>query len=230
MSIAIVRLARRSVPRHEAGMEQDVASGRVWGARTAIQRRDSRRGALIRAAIVVYGAIGYRQATVKAVCERAGLTERYFYESFANSEDLLQACFLHVTRDLLARMRAASAAAEPTGLDRVRAGLRVYFTALREHPAAARVFLIELASVSPATEALVSASLDEFGALLLDVLQPGPNAIVSPLLLRGVVGGGLHIAQAWISSAYAASTEEAVEAALRLYAIVDGSERRPSCV
>lgn len=36
---------------------------------------------------------GYRNATVKAVCEAAGLTERYFYESFSNSEELLVASF-----------------------------------------------------------------------------------------------------------------------------------------
>ena len=200
-------------------MAHDVDGG-VWGARTAAERRGARRGALIQAAIILYGASGYRQSTVKAVCAKAGLTERYFYESFDNSEDLLQACFLHVTRDLLARMRAASVAAGPMGLDRVRAGLRVYFTALREHPAAARVFLIEAASVSPATEALVSASLDEFGALLMDVLQPGPDARVSPLLLRGVVGGGLHVAKAWISGGYADSLDAAADAALRVYSIL----------
>ncbi len=201
-------------------MGHDLASGRVWGAKTAHERRDVRRIALIRAAIAVYGATGYRQATVKAVCEQAGLTERYFYESFANSEELLRACFVQVTRGLLARVRAASEEGGATGLDRVRAGLRVYFDALREHPAAARVFLIEVASVSPATEALVSASLDEFGALLVEVLRRAPASEASPLLLRGVVGGGLHIAKAWISDGCAASTEEAAEAALRLYSVL----------
>jgi AcrR family transcriptional regulator len=41
---------------------------------------------------------GYRNTTVKAVCEAAGLTERYFYESFANSEALLVAAFDTVSR------------------------------------------------------------------------------------------------------------------------------------
>jgi AcrR family transcriptional regulator len=40
------------------------------------ERRAQRRSQLIAAAIQVYGEIGYRQATVKAVCEAAGLTER----------------------------------------------------------------------------------------------------------------------------------------------------------
>ena len=201
-------------------MGQEVSAGRRWGAKTAGERRDARRAALMRAAIDVYGVVGFRNATVRAVCEAAGLTERYFYESFENSEDLLQACFLLVTQNLLTRIRAATEPVGSSGLDRVRAGLHVYFSELRNHPAAAQVFLIELASISPATEALVSASLDEFGALLMEVLQPGSGLEASPLLLRGVIGGGLHIAQAWISSGYAASMEEAVEAALRLYAIM----------
>ena len=58
----------------------------------------ARRERLIEGAIRAYGELGYRNTTVKAVCEAAGLTERYFYESFANSEALLVAAFDTVSR------------------------------------------------------------------------------------------------------------------------------------
>ena len=203
-------------------MGLDAVAIRRWGAKTAEERRTGRRAAILRAAIALYGRSGYRATSVKAVCAAAGLTERYFYESFANGEDLLQACFLEVTQHLLARMRQAAIADAPTPLERVRAGLLVYLTELRSHPAAARVFLIEMGGVSPATEHVVSASLDRFGRLLMEVLHREPTSpdATQALLLRGVVGGGLHVAQAWIAGGYREPVEQVAEAALRLYGLM----------
>ncbi len=194
---------------------------RRWGDRTAEERRAARRAQLMAAALAIYGDTGYRTASVKAVCAKAGLTERYFYESFANAEDLLCQCFEQVNRNLIARMRAAATAQGGPPLARVRAALLVYFSQMQEQPAGSRVFLIELASVSAATEALISQSLDEFGVLLMDTL--GPDAQPAPLLLRGVIGGGLHIARAWIANGCAESVEAVADAALRLYALMHGT-------
>ena len=172
----------------------------------------------MQAALSVYGATGFRTASVKAICTKAGLTERYFYESFQNGEDLLKQCFLQVNRALIVRMREAAVEDGRAPLERLRAALLVYFQHIKNNPEGARVFLIEMASVSAETEALVSQSLDEFGVLLLQVLAvDGP---ASPLLLRGVVGGGLHIARAWIGRGYAESVETVADAALRLYALM----------
>ncbi len=191
---------------------------RRWGDRTADERRTERRRQILQAALSVYGDTGFRTASVKAVCNKAGLTERYFYESFSNGEDLLKQCFLEVNRVLILRMREAAVPDGRAPLERIRAALLVYFQQIKDNPAGARVFLLEMASVSAATEALVSQSLDEFGALLMEVFAVDvPQA---PLLLRGVIGGGLHIARAWIGAGYAESVESVADAALRLYALV----------
>ena len=50
--------------------------------------------------------------------------------------------------------------------------------------------------------------------------DPGLAPGFSPLLLRGVIGGGLHVAQAWISSGYAEDIESVANTALRLYTLV----------
>ncbi len=203
-------------------MEGCVTARRRFGGKTGEERRSERRAQLIRAAVETYGEKGYRNATVKAVCEAAGLTERYFYESFPSSEDLLCACFHQVTSELLTSMRRAALEAGGPPMQQVRAGLLRYLNSLRDHPAGARVYLIELASVSPKTEDAISESLDEFGALLTELLparscETGPP---SPLLIRGVVGGGLHIARAWSSSGYAEDIDVVADTALRLYALV----------
>lgn len=200
----------------EAGQET-----RRWGARTGEERRALRRDQLTRAALSVYGRVGFRNATVRAVCEAAGLTERYFYESFPNSEALLSHAFREVTAQLVARIRAVAGAAEGGPRARARAGLEVYLTQLRDDPAAARVFLVEMSGISPELDAVVGESLDLFGALLLEVLEVGT---CPPLLLRGVVGGGLHIAIAWIASGYAAPVDVVVDNALDLYLVITRSD------
>ena len=198
-------------------MNAHAAPGRRFGGKTADERRCERRQQLIRAAAAVYGERGYRSATVKAVCDAAGLTERYFYESFENSEDLLCACFQDGADRLLAEVRAASAAQDGAPLERARAGVLVYLTHLRARPAMARVFLIEISSVSVRADLLVSENLDRFGALLVDILSDERAGGCDRLLLRGVIGGGLHVAQAWISGGYAQPIEAVAETILRLY-------------
>ncbi|MGA6166390.1 TetR/AcrR family transcriptional regulator [Amycolatopsis magusensis] len=60
---------------------------------SAEDRRATRRGQLLEAALDVLGEHGRDGFTMTAVCRRAKLTERYFYESFANRDELLIALF-----------------------------------------------------------------------------------------------------------------------------------------
>ena len=50
----------------------------------------------IEAGIELFGTRGYANTPVKAICEEAGLTERYFYEAFDDREDLLDEIFTAV--------------------------------------------------------------------------------------------------------------------------------------
>lgn len=202
-------------------MEQERRPERRWGAKTADERRATRRRQLMDAAIRTYGERGYRNSSVKAVCLAAGLTERYFYECFENGEDLLRQCFRQVTGELISKMRDAAQGACGGARERVQVALLTYLELLRGNSPAARFFLVEMASISQETDTLVSSSLDEFGCLLLEVLgRRSPGGDVPPLLLRGVVGGGLHVARAWVSNGYAESVDEVVGILLRLYLLV----------
>lgn len=182
------------------------------------ERRAQRREQLLRAAIQVYGEQGYRNATVKAVCEAAGLTERYFYESFSNSEELLIASFQAVMQFLFGELEKAGAEATGGAAERARAMLTAYYTALQLHPRSARVFLVEISGVSPAVDQALEESLRGFGELLARTLDPQgrSGAADEPLLRAGVVGGIIHIASSWISSGYSRTVHEVVDAAMRL--------------
>lgn len=182
------------------------------------ERRAQRREQLLRAAIQVYGEQGYRNATVKAVCEAAGLTERYFYESFSNSEELLIASFRAVMDFLFGELEQAGAEATGGSAERVRAMLTAYYTALQQHPQSARVFLVEISGVSPAVDQALEESLRGFGDLIARTLDPHGRSGTAdePLLRAGVVGGIIHIASSWIASGYAQPIQDVVDAAMRL--------------
>ncbi len=179
------------------------------------ERRAQRRAQLIDAAIEAYGERGYRGSTVKSVCAAAGLTERYFYESFDSSEALLMACYHHVNEQLFTEIAKAAEAAGGDPAARGRAMLRAYFSALQAQPKPARVFLMEIRGVSPTVDAAFDEALAQMGAAAAAVIapdQPAPN----PLLQTGVVGGVVHIAMRWIRDGYQPPLAEVVEAALAL--------------
>jgi AcrR family transcriptional regulator len=199
-------------------MTPDLPSARAYRGVSPDERRAQRRAKLLAAAIAVYGERGYRHATVKAVCEAAGLTERYFYESFENSEALLVASFNAVTYGVF---DAITAAARTAGRGRVagaRAMLEAYFSALQREPASARVFLVEIRGVSREVDKTFDASLRVIGAEVARLMAP-QGAVHHPadeLLQAGVVGGVMHIALRWIDDGYQPPLADVTETALRL--------------
>ena len=67
---------------------------------SADERRASRRARLLDAALEEVGERGMAGTTMTAVCARAGLTERYFYESFADRDEMLRAVQLALRQNI----------------------------------------------------------------------------------------------------------------------------------
>ncbi|WP_453947740.1 hypothetical protein [Bradyrhizobium elkanii] len=73
---------------------------------------------------------------MKAICEAAELTERYFYESFANSEALLIAAYGHVVGHLHEEMTAARRSRRRRCRDEAARGADALFHAAEAAPEA----------------------------------------------------------------------------------------------
>ena len=205
-------------------MTPELQPARAYRGESIEERRAQRRSKLIAAAIAVYGKRGYRQATVKAVCEEAGLTERYFYESFENSEDLLITSYQTVTYKVFGEIAAAGQSAGRARGARARAMLRAYFGALQRDPQSARVFLVEIRGVSRAVDQAFDASLQSIGDEIARHAAPG--AAGDELLRAGVIGGVMHIALRWIDQGYQPPLDSVVETALRLGLVLAGPAPR----
>lgn len=208
-------------------IETSVEGARPYRGLAPDERRAQRRARLIDAAIETYGERGYRASTVKGVCAAAGLTERYFYESFESSEALLIACYHHVNAQLFALIAAAAEAAGGDPQARGRAMLSAYFAALQAQPRPARVFLMEIRGVSPTVDAAFDQALAQIGAAATQVLAPG-NPAPDPLLQTGVVGGVVHIAMHWIRDGYQPPLAAVVDTALELGLVLARPAKRPA--
>lgn len=193
---------------------------KLYRGASADARRAERRERLIASAVTLYAAGGFHDTSVKAVCQGAGLTERYFYESFASSEELLVEAFEHELEKLFEHVAQSShdgARSLPLLVSR-------YFDGLRRNPAATRLFLVEIPGVSARSDAVFSRALDRFGALLLSTAGTSSGSR-NPLTVRGVIGGVHQIALDWIAVNFETPQSHIVAAAMDLCAILE--ERRP---
>jgi AcrR family transcriptional regulator len=73
---------------------------------SADDRRSERRRRLVAAGLEVVGRDGVHGTTIEAVCREAQLTKRYFYENFADRDELLVAALDELFTSLRQRMRA----------------------------------------------------------------------------------------------------------------------------
>lgn len=205
-------------------MDEPAPEGRRYRGMAPAERRAARRRQMIAAAIRVYGEVGYRRASVRMVCEAAGLTERYFYESFPNSAALLIAAYDRVN-GYIAREMGRATAALPAGdtEGRLRAAFGRYFAILRAEPASARVFLLEMSGLDPSVDEAREAALAIFGRLAdrefatLGAEADGDDE-VRATIIEGVIGGVSRIARRWVECGFAPSIETVTEASCRLCA------------
>lgn len=185
-------------------------TGRLYGGVAAEQRKEQRRIALIEAGLQLFGTVGYPNVSVKAVCDEAGLTQRYFYESFSDRAALLGAVYTH----LVDAARAATLGAASGVLGRLEPGTttvpaemipelarvatRALIDSLTLDSRRARVVLIEVVGVNPELEQLRLSAIHEWANLIL-AFAAGPGT-VNPrhrLAALGLVGAITQLLVDW---------------------------------
>jgi len=182
-------------------MASEISEKRRYGGASFEDRQADRRERLIAAAIEVFGRWGREGATVAAICAEAGLTARYFYESFPNREALFLEAYRAVQAELLTEMAKAS------GPDPVRSALTGFYAGLAAHPGLAKVFLLD----SHGREPDMQAAGEPTAKKLHEMFAPG---VTSPLALAGMRGAVIQIARTWIAGGFVQPVETVVETAL----------------
>ena len=189
------------------------------------QRKIERRLKLIEAGIKRFGVEGFHATTVRTICSEAGLTERYFYESFTNAEHLFSACYLSLVETLRHQVFEVFAKREGNDLEQtIRACLYPVFALMKDNPPAARLLLIEVLAVSRDMEALSLKALGDFNEILKAFVGKSLGAEVAlkpgidlDLISSGLIGATLHMAGRWAMDGYQQSTEQVVDNCTCLY-------------
>lgn len=137
-------------------------SGRVYGGVTGEQRIAERRRKLIEAGMNLFGSGGSGSVRVKDVVDEAGLTERYFYESFSDLGALFDAV-LELSMDAIETdVNAAVIEAPHESFARVSAALRTSVDTLAADPRMIRIIFVEALGKSGRRNEIVVRAAENF--------------------------------------------------------------------
>lgn len=175
------------------------SKGRSYRGSSAEQRQSERRAQLVAAAVEVFGTVGFRGATIDSICREAGLTKRYFYESFSSSEALLLAAYEKVTDELHDAVVEAWQKSEQSTIQATAiSAIRSIYKTLDEDPRRARIAFHEILGVSQTVDAAYRDKTDLFAEMVVQLSGPDLREKIGddidPLIIgRGVVGSVLTI-------------------------------------
>jgi AcrR family transcriptional regulator len=196
---------------------------RPYGGVSAEDRRAERRARLIEAGLELLGDRGWAGTTVRGVCAEAGLSERYFYESFGDRERLLAAIFDRVAAEAAKAVLAAVEAAPHDAGAKARAGIDAFVRLLAEDPRRARAMLIE----SLGNEALQRRREQAFRSFAGLVSEQGRSfygsdavaELDAELTAVALVGGLAELVILWLDGSLAVSRERLVDHCAQLFVV-----------
>lgn len=187
-----------------------------WTGLSRDDRHAERRRLLVEAAYELFGEGGEAAVTVRSVCRRSELHSRYFYESFADTDELLGAVYDRVAAELLATLDGADSGMADARA-RLAAGIRTVLDFSSRDPRRGKVLFTEartnpvLAQRRSAAEQYVRESvLDEHGSKSSD-------ARLAELVGAAMYAGAMaELAQQWLAGSLGTDLEPVVDAAVRM--------------
>jgi AcrR family transcriptional regulator len=212
----------------------------MWRGQSPEQRSAVRRQQLVAAGLEVFGTMGWRQSTVRGICAAAGLSERYFYESFSSRDELLLAVYDDLNeREFSVFLQAAQnrldgveAPDDDTLMGVVRDALQAWFAGFESDPRVARVRLTEVLGVSSEIDARYRAHNRRIADLVREVSARSghvdeADAIVI-MITTGLVGAATVIATDWYLSGFRLPRKYVVAAGEAIFRGVLIESRQPA--
>lgn len=180
---------------------------RVWGGQTLAERKETRRRALLAAALDLIGEQGGSAVTVRSVCRRAGLTDRYFYESFAGRDELMVGLYMVVADEMHALLTETAAKTKGDLAAEAHAMIDAIIGWILDDPRKGRLLLVEPLT-DPTLGGASIATIPQFSRLVVAQLPKSASKTKRNLTAVGLTGalGGLFAA--WAGGTLKVSREE----------------------
>ena len=172
-----------------------------WSGVPLEDRQALRRDELIAAGVHLLGGESGPAVTVRAVCREAGLTERYFYESFSDRDEFVRAVYDDVcTRAMSALMSATTP----------REAVEQFVALMVDDPVRGRVLLL-----APAVEPVLVRSGAEWMPSFIELLQRKLTQISDPvrqkMMATSLIGGLTALFTAYLDGRLAASRKQFID-------------------
>lgn len=172
----------------------------MYGGRSTEERRAERRRQLTDAAVEIWGEQGWSAVTMRGVCAKAGLIDRYFYESFPEREALLVAVWDQMRDELLTKLLAVLTGAVENPIAQLRAAIATLVHDVSTNPARARILFGEHTG-NDALERRHIDALQQVTDLLIQLGRPflrsgaDENGLRMSTLIG--IGGFVELIKAW---------------------------------
>lgn len=172
-----------------------------WSGVPLQDRQTLRRSELVAAGVALLGGAAGPALTVRAVCREAGLTERYFYESFTDRDEFVRAVYDDVCATA---MKALMSSETP------RDAVEAFVTLMVDDPSRGRVLLL-----APEREPVLTKSGAEWMPSFIALLQHKLTEITDPALQAMVatdlVGALTALFTAYLNGRLTATREQFVD-------------------
>jgi AcrR family transcriptional regulator len=160
-----------------------------------------RRDELLAAGVQLLGAENGPALTVRAVCRTAGLTERYFYESFADRDGFVRAVYDDVCTRAMSTLTSAGTPKE---------AVEQFVALMVDDPARGRVLLL-----APEMEPVLMRSGAEWMPSFIELLQRKLTRIGDPVIQNMVatslIGGLSALFSAYLAGRLTADRQQFID-------------------
>ena len=174
---------------------------RRWSGVPLRERAALRRSQLIGAGVTLLGAAAGPALTVRAVCRQAALTERYFYESFADRDDFVRSVYDDVCATAMSALKTAQTPRE---------AVEQFGTLMVDDPTRGRVLLL-----APESEPVLTHSGAEWMPNFIELLQRKLTRIADPirqaLVATSLIGALTALFTAYLNDRLPADREQFID-------------------
>jgi AcrR family transcriptional regulator len=206
-------------------MKKKKPKSRIYGGIEANLREEDRRKKLIEAGLEAFGTKGYAKTNIKTICKLAGLTERYFYESFSHKEDLLCVVYRKLIdegqRDSLAALEDNNSLT----LETASLALRIFYQWFQHDPRRAQIQLFEILGVSKNIDREYQNAMrflaDMVRLFLCKVFPHIHEEILNRSMIpTGLAGSIIMISHEWVLGGFIAPLDDIISQCMDLFVAV----------
>ncbi|MEK9713093.1 MAG: TetR/AcrR family transcriptional regulator [Thalassolituus sp.] len=189
---------------------------------TPEQRTAQRRESFLEAGLNIFGNEGFHAATVRKICKEAGLTDRYFYESYSSMEELLVDVYERCLQGILRNVQASVMTLTPeTDIEELLRQLLDGFFREMEDSRVAKVCMFEAEGVSDEMHAMYNDYIRRFVMVLINASKQKIghwplNDAETEVIGNATIGGIIQVTRNWVVNNYHLPRESLVSGVLVL--------------